>query len=76
MDLGGIQAITAVNTYSWHDFADDQGARGPQVYSVSGRADSNATWTKIADVTNTAGRVDFTGPVLPGTNHFFRAVLP
>ncbi|MCF7674533.1 MAG: hypothetical protein K9M97_04260 [Akkermansiaceae bacterium] len=50
LDLGGIQAITAVNTYSWHDFADDQGARGPQVYSVSGRADSNATWTKIADV--------------------------
>ncbi|HEX7261029.1 MAG TPA: hypothetical protein VF258_04385, partial [Luteolibacter sp.] len=49
MDLGKGQPITAVNSYSWHEFADDQGARGPQVYTLSGSNDQKE-WTKIADV--------------------------
>ena len=35
-----------------------------------------AAWTKVADLTNTAGRVDFSAPILANTNRFFRAVLP
>ena len=33
-------------------------------------------WTKIADLTNTAGRVDYSVPVVLSTNRFYRAVLP
>ena len=50
MDLGAVMPVAAIHTYSWHEFADDQGARGPQVYTVSGRAKANESWTKIADV--------------------------
>ena len=35
-----------------------------------------AVWTKIADLTNTAGRVDYSVPVVLSTNRFYRAVLP
>lgn len=49
IDLGKNQAIAAINTYSWHENPSDQGARGPQVYTVSASTDSQ-TWTKLADV--------------------------
>ncbi|MEO5715161.1 MAG: hypothetical protein ABIT37_16905 [Luteolibacter sp.] len=49
MDLGKPQPVAAVNSYSWHEFADDQGARGPQVYTLSGSNDRQG-WTTIADV--------------------------
>jgi hypothetical protein len=49
IDLGKLQPVAAVNTYSWHEFPDDQGARAPQVYTLSGSADQ-ATWVKLADV--------------------------
>ncbi len=60
MDLGSPQAIHQVNSYSFHRYEPDQGARGPQVYSLYGSAapeepDANdpahsAAWTKVADV--------------------------
>jgi alpha-mannosidase len=58
IDLGKVQSIAAVNSYSWHEFAADQGARGPQVYTLYGStaghpdpADLGASdWVKIADV--------------------------
>ena len=49
VDLGAVQEIAAVNTYSWHEYTVDQGARGPQVYTLSGSADGTA-WTKLAEV--------------------------
>jgi alpha-mannosidase len=49
VDLGAAQDIAAINTYSWHEYAADQGARGPQVYTLSGSADG-AMWTKLAEV--------------------------
>ena len=55
IDLGQVQPVAAVTSYSWHEFAADQGARGPQVYTLYGNAtDSSkpnaAPWTKIATV--------------------------
>ncbi|HEX7261188.1 MAG TPA: hypothetical protein VF258_05180, partial [Luteolibacter sp.] len=56
MDLGAVTAVTQLNTYSFHEYPADGGARGPQVYTVYGSADANpgiadaAKWTKIADV--------------------------
>jgi alpha-mannosidase len=49
IDLGKPQSVAAVDTYSWHEFPDDQGARGPQVYTLYGAAVENQ-WVKIADV--------------------------
>jgi alpha-mannosidase len=49
MDLGSVQPIRQVSSFSLHTWTDDQGGRTPQVYTVSGSAD-NQTWTKIADV--------------------------
>ena len=55
-DLGSLQSIVAVNSYSWHEYDLDQGARGPQVYTLYGSAADApdvadlATWTKLADV--------------------------
>jgi len=49
VDLGKVQTVAAVNTYSWHEYPDDQGARGPQVYTLSGGA-SEGQWVKIAEV--------------------------
>lgn len=49
IDLGKQQPVAAIHSYSWHEFDADQGARGPQFYTVSGSADQ-VTWTKIADV--------------------------
>ena len=49
LDLGKIQPVAAVNTYSWHEFPADQGARGPQVYTLSGAA-KEGEWRKLADV--------------------------
>ena len=47
IDLGSVQPVAAVNSYSWHEFAGDQGARGPQVYTLFGSVDAQ-TFTKIA----------------------------
>jgi alpha-mannosidase len=58
LDLSQVQPVAAVNTYSWHENPPDQGARGPQVYALSGSADGG-NWTKLADVDtrpNTTGR--------------------
>lgn len=49
MDLGKVQPVAAVNSYSWHVFPNDQGARGPQVYALYG-AVTEGRWVKIADV--------------------------
>ncbi len=58
MDLGKVQPISAINSYSGHDKWVDDGARAPQVYSLyASRADkpnisilSGKEWIKIADV--------------------------
>ena len=56
IDLGRVQPIAAVASYSWHEWDVDQGSRGPQVYTLYGSAAENpdpsnlAGWTKIADV--------------------------
>jgi hypothetical protein len=56
LDLGRAQAITAVASYSWHEWDVDQGSRAPQVYTLYGSAAENpdpnqlAGWKKIADV--------------------------
>ena len=58
MDLGKVQPVCAICSYSWHVKWYDDGARGPQVYSLYGSAadlpDSTCfpgnSWTKIADV--------------------------
>jgi alpha-mannosidase len=56
IDLGRVQPIAAVTSYSWHEWEVDQGSRGPQVYTLYGSAaetpdpSSLAAWTKIADV--------------------------
>jgi alpha-mannosidase len=49
MDLGSVQQIRQINSFSFHQWNDDQGGRTPQVYTLSGSTD-NQTWTKIADV--------------------------
>ncbi|MCW1921887.1 hypothetical protein OKA05_04945 [Luteolibacter arcticus] len=56
IDLGSAQPVSAVASYSWHEYAADQGARAPQVYTLYGSAAAApdtanpATWTEIADV--------------------------
>lgn len=56
MDLGAVKPVAQINTYSFHHFPRDGGARGPQVYSVYGSADPApdtkdlGKWQKIADV--------------------------
>ena len=37
IDLGRVQPIAAVASYSWHEWDVDQGSRGPQVYTLYGR---------------------------------------
>ena len=49
IDLARVQPVAAVNTYSWHEYAADQGSRGPQVYTLFGGTDGRE-WTKIAEV--------------------------
>ncbi|MFO1528944.1 MAG: hypothetical protein U1F77_04195 [Kiritimatiellia bacterium] len=49
LDLGRVQAVAAVATYSWHEWNVDDGSRGPQVYALSGSADG-AAWTNLAAV--------------------------
>ncbi len=58
LDLGKVQPVAAVNTYSWHENPPDQGCRGPQVYTLSGSADGER-WIKLAEVDtrpNTTGQ--------------------
>ena len=56
IDLGRVQPVAAVASYSWHEWNVDQGSRGPQVYTLYGSATENPdpakldAWTKIADV--------------------------
>jgi alpha-mannosidase len=56
IDLGRVQPIAAVASYSWHEWDVDQGSRGPQVYTLYGSAAESPDltkldgWTKIADV--------------------------
>ena len=56
MDLGHVQPIAAVASYSWHEWEVDQGSRGPQVYTLYGSTAENpdstnlASWTKITEV--------------------------
>ncbi len=49
IDLGRVQPVAAVASYSWHEWDVDQGARGPQVFALSGSADGEH-WTKLAEV--------------------------
>lgn len=49
VDLGRVQPGAMVNTYSWHEWEVDHGARAPQVYALSGSADG-LTWHKLAEV--------------------------
>ena len=55
-DLGKLQPVAAVCSYSWHEWDVDQGSRGPQVYTLYGSAaeEPDATnltgWTKITEV--------------------------
>jgi hypothetical protein len=56
IDLGRVQPVAAVASYSWHEWNVDQGSRGPQVYTLYGSSAENpdpnqlAAWTKLADV--------------------------
>ena len=57
IDLGKVQPVAAVNSYSWHEHSVDQGSRGPQVYALYGSGAQEqpdpknlSAWTKIADV--------------------------
>lgn len=56
LDLGRVQPVAAVATYSWHEWDVDQGSRGPQVYTLYGSAAANPdparldAWTKLAEV--------------------------
>ncbi|MFI5382096.1 MAG: glycosyl hydrolase-related protein [Tepidisphaerales bacterium] len=56
IDLGRVQPIAAVTSYSWHEWDVDQGSRGPQVYTLYGSAADDpdpsnlAGWTKLAEV--------------------------
>jgi hypothetical protein len=58
VDLGRVEPVAAVSSYSWHENPPDQGCRGPQIYTLSGSADGQG-WTKLADVDtrpNTTGQ--------------------
>ena len=74
VDLGSVQPVAAVSSYSWHEWDVDGGARGPQVYTLYGSADDNpdpyapARWTKIADVDT---RPDKTGAKWNGQHGVF-----
>ena len=56
IDLGRVQPVAAVASYSWHEWNVDDGSRGPQVYTLYASADAKpdpanlSAWTKIADV--------------------------
>lgn len=56
IDLGKVQPVAAVTSYSWHEWDVDQGSRGPQVYTLYGSAAEKpdpanlADWKKLADV--------------------------
>ena len=56
LDLGKVQPIRQINTYSYHTWNVDQGSRTPQVYTLYGSAEENAdpalltAWTRIAEV--------------------------
>jgi hypothetical protein len=56
IDLGRVQPVAAVASYSWHEWDVDQGSRGPQVYTLFGSAADNPDptrlegWTKLAEV--------------------------
>ena len=41
IDLGRVQPVAAVASYSWHEWNVDQGSRGPQVYTLYGSATEN-----------------------------------
>ncbi len=49
LDLSKAQPVAEVNTYSGHENPPDHGARGPQVYTLSGSADGEQ-WTALANV--------------------------
>jgi alpha-mannosidase len=56
IDLGRVQPVAAVMSYSWHEWDMDQGSRGPQVYALYGSAAAEpdagnlAAWTKLVEV--------------------------
>jgi hypothetical protein len=56
LDLGKLQAVAAITTYSWHEWDVDQGSRGPQVYTLYASAaekpdpENLAEWSRLADV--------------------------
>jgi hypothetical protein len=56
INLGHVQPVAAVATYSWHEWEVDQGSRAPQVYALYGSAaekpdvNNPGGWTKIAEV--------------------------
>ena len=56
LDLGRVQPVAAIATYSWHEWDVDQGSRGPQVYTLYGSAAEKpnpgnpAEWTKLGQV--------------------------
>lgn len=56
IDLGRVQQVAAVATYSWHEWDVDDGSRGPQVYTLYGSAAEQAdparleVWIRIARV--------------------------
>jgi hypothetical protein len=56
IDLGRVQPVAAVASYSWHEWNVDDGSRGPQVYTLYGSSAEKpnpmdlAGWTRIAAV--------------------------
>lgn len=56
IDLGRVQPIAGVTSYSWHEWDVDQGSRAPQVYTLYGSASPSpdagdlSAWTRIAHV--------------------------
>jgi alpha-mannosidase len=56
LDLGRLQPVAAVTSYSWHEWDMDGGSRAPQVYVLYGSAAEApdpkdlSTWTRIAAV--------------------------
>jgi hypothetical protein len=55
-DLGRVQPVAAVASYSWHEWDLDQGSRAPQVFTLYGSAAEHPDasnlggWTRLADV--------------------------
>ncbi|MBI9018362.1 MAG: hypothetical protein JEZ07_14000 [Phycisphaerae bacterium] len=68
IDMGKVVSIASINTYSYHEFPGDQGARAPQVYDLYGSVSVNldlpvnisgGKWVQIASVDsrpNTTGK--------------------